>query len=138
MNYGITSEKQLQEIEQALSSGLIDNGVSCALVIDTAGNTVAERSDGRNRYDTYAFAALAAGNFATVDSMAKLVGEQEFAQLFHKGENVSIFFSRINEDLLLISIFGSEVTLGFLRLKIAELRQQINAICQTAEAVAAP
>ncbi|MEW6429158.1 MAG: roadblock/LC7 domain-containing protein [Thermodesulfobacteriota bacterium] len=136
MNCGINSEKQLQEIEQVLTGALIDNGVACALLIDTAGNTVAERSDGKNRYDTYAFAALAAGNFATVDSMAKLVGEREFAQLFHKGENVSIFFSKVNDDLLLITIFGSEVTLGFLRLKIAELRQQINSICQVVEAVA--
>jgi len=130
MNHGISTEKQLREIEKALQEGLIANGVSCAMLIDSAGNTIAQKSVGDVTYDTYAFAALAAGNYATVDSLARLVGEEEFDQLYHRGEKTSIHFGKISNELLLITIFDREVSLGFLRLKVTELRETINRICQ--------
>ena len=106
MNYGIVSEHQLEEIERAIQEELIANGVACAMLIDTAGNTIAKCDNGKSSYDTYAFAALAAGNFAAMDSMASLVGEQEFSLLYHKGENESIHFSKVDDELILVSIFG--------------------------------
>jgi len=63
-----------------------------------------------------------------VDAMAKLVGEEEFSLHFHRGESESIHFSRINEDLLLITIFGNDVSLGFLRLKTVEVIEGIREI----------
>lgn len=131
MNHGIANQQQLIDIEETLQQELIANGVQCALLIDTAGNTIAERNDGKNKYDTYAFAALAAGNYATVDSMAKLVGETDFAQLYHKGEKVSIHFSKMTEDILLITIFDNELALGFLRLQVGETREKLQKICNT-------
>ena len=131
MNHGIESQQQLIDIESALQQQLIDNGVLCALLIDTAGNTVAEQNNGKSQYDTYAFAALAAGNYATVDSMAKLVGEADFAQLYHKGEKVSIHFSKMSDELLLITIFDNNLALGFLRLQVGELREKLQQICNS-------
>ena len=131
MNHGIDSQQQLIDIESALQQELIANGVLCALLIDTAGNTIAEQSNGKSQYDTYAFAALAAGNYATVDSMAKLVGETDFAQLYHKGEKVSIHFSKMSGELLLITIFDNDLALGFLRLQVGELREKLQKICST-------
>ena len=81
-----------------------------------------------NKYDVYSFAALAAGNFATVDAMAKLVGEQEFSLLFHKGQDSNIHFSKIDDELLLISMFGKEISLGFLRLNVVDAIERIRGI----------
>ena len=69
---------------------------------------------------------LAAGNFATVDAMAKLVGEQEFSLLFHKGTDCNIHFSKIDDELLLITMFGKNISLGFLRLNVVETIEQIK------------
>ncbi|MCK5687368.1 roadblock/LC7 domain-containing protein, partial [bacterium] len=79
-------------------------------------------------YDVYSFAALAAGNFATVDAMAKLVGEAEFSLLFHKGQESNIHFSKIDDELLLISMFGKDISLGFLRLSVVEAIEQIRKV----------
>jgi len=132
MNHGIVNQQQLLDIEEALQQELIVNGVSCAILIDTAGNTIADRNDGKKEYDIYAFAALAAGNYATVDSMAQLLGEDDFAQLFHKGVKMSIHFSRMDGELLLISIFDNDLALGYLRLRVEELRQRLRSICEEA------
>jgi len=121
-------EKQFEIIENILSKELIDVGVRSLLLIDLAGNILISLDDGKARYDVYSLAALAAGNFGAVCEIAKIIGETDFSLLFHKGEKESLHFSRIEDNLLLITIFGKEVSLGFLRLKVAEAIKKINAL----------
>jgi len=118
----------LETIDVVLKEDLLSIGVHCAIIIDVAGNTIAQLDNGRCSFDVVSFAALAAGNFAAVDAMAKLVGEQQFSLHFHRGENESIHFSKVNEDILLICIFGQDVSLGFLRLKTTEVIDKIRLI----------
>jgi predicted regulator of Ras-like GTPase activity (Roadblock/LC7/MglB family) len=61
-----------------------------------------------------------------VNAMAKIIGEEDFSLLFHKGDKESINFSKVNDDLLLLTIFGKEISLGFLRLKVAEAIRKIQ------------
>jgi len=128
MNYGIVSQEQLEQIDEVLSEKLIKLGVDCVIIIDMAGNIITVKDNRENKYDVYSFAALAAGNFATVDAMAKLVGEQEFSLLFHKGQDSNIHFSKIDDELLLISMFGKEISLGFLRLNVVGAIEKIREI----------
>ena len=120
-------EHQFELIERILSDELMSLGLSCVLLIDLAGNILVNLDDGKTNHDIYALAALAAGNFGAVSEMARLIGEEDFSLLFHKGEKESIHFSKVNEDLLLLSIFGKDVSLGFLRLKVAEAIRKIRA-----------
>jgi len=129
MNYGIDNQEQLEEIENILQNELISSGVGCTILIDTAGNTIANANNGKFKYDTAAFAALAAGNYASVDAMAQLINEDEFSLLFHKGETNSIQFCKVNENFLLVNIFGKEISLGFLRLKVVEAVEKIKSVC---------
>jgi predicted regulator of Ras-like GTPase activity (Roadblock/LC7/MglB family) len=126
MNYGVVSQEQLEKIDEILSEQLIKIGVDCVIIIDMAGNIITAKDNGASRYDVYSFAALAAGNFATVDAMAKLVGEQEFSLLFHKGTDCNIHFSKVDEELLLITMFGKHISLGFLRLNVVKALEQIR------------
>lgn len=126
MNYGVVSQEQLEKIDEILSEQLIKIGVDCVIIIDMAGNIITAKDNGATKYDVYSFAALAAGNFATVDAMAKLVGEQEFSLLFHKGTDCNIHFSKIDEELLLITMFGKHISLGFLRLNVVKALEQIR------------
>jgi predicted regulator of Ras-like GTPase activity (Roadblock/LC7/MglB family) len=120
------SQKQLDGIEEILQEDLIQLGVHCVVLIDMAGNIIANLDNGEMEHDIYSLAALAAGNFGAVSTMAKIIGEDEFSLLFHKGEKESIHFSKVTSDFLLVSIFGKDVSLGFLRLKVAEAIEKIN------------
>jgi predicted regulator of Ras-like GTPase activity (Roadblock/LC7/MglB family) len=133
MNYGIVSQEQLEQIEEILSQKLVKLGVDCAIIIDMAGNIITVKDNQKSKYDIYSFAALAAGNFATVDAMAKLVGESEFSLLFHKGQDTNIHFSKIDDELLLISMFGRDISLGFLRLNVVDAIDQIRKVWEKNE-----
>jgi predicted regulator of Ras-like GTPase activity (Roadblock/LC7/MglB family) len=127
MEYAL-GQDQLDKIEQILLTDLIASGVHCVLLIDFAGNIIAQGDNGRSRIDVYSLAALSAANFGAVEAMAKIVGQEEFALLFHKGETGSLYFSKVNDELLVISVFGKEIVLGLLRMKVADAISKIQQI----------
>ncbi len=122
------NESQLKAIDKVICTDLIEAGIDYVIFMDMAGNTIAKHDNGKNRLDSVAFAALAAGNFAAVDAMAKLVGESEFSLLFHKGEKSSIHFNKVDDDTILITMFTKNISLGLVRLKVSEAIKQINKI----------
>jgi predicted regulator of Ras-like GTPase activity (Roadblock/LC7/MglB family) len=119
-------EKQFELIERILDETLINLGVHIVVLIDLAGNIIVNLDDGKTKHDVYSLAALAAGNYGAVSAMAEIVGEKEFSLLFHKGEKESIHFSRVGENLLLVIVFGEDISLGFLRLKVTETTIKIQ------------
>ena len=130
MEYAL-GQDQLDKIEQVLLTDLIASGVHCVLLIDFAGNIIAQGDNGRSRIDVYSLAALSAANFGAVEAMAKIVGQEEFALLFHKGETGSLYFSKVNDELLIIAVFGKEIILGLLRMKVADAILKIQQIWKT-------
>ncbi len=131
MKHNILTEQQLDAIDEILQQKLIQAGVRNVMLIDMAGNTISEQNNGKFKLDTISFAALAAGNFAAVEAMAKLVGESEFSLLFHKGETASVHFSKINNDFLLITMFQKDLSLGIIRLKVTDTIKALNKILYT-------
>lgn len=127
MEYAL-GQDQLEIIERILLSDLVDSGVHCVLLIDFAGNVIAKGDNGLSRIDVYSLAALSAANFGAVEAMAKIVGQEEFALLFHKGETESLYFSKVNDELLIITVFGKKISLGLLRMKVADIIDKIRRI----------
>jgi len=120
------TKEQIEGIENILQEELIDLGVQSVILMDLAGNVIVNLDNGESGHDVFSLAALAAGNYGAVSAMANIIGEQEFSLLFHKGEEESIHFSKVVEDLLLLTIFNKNVSLGFLRLKVAEAIKRIQ------------
>ena len=127
MAYALGAE-QLDKIENILRKDLMELNVHCIVLIDMAGNTIVELNNGKTEYDVYSLAALAAGNFGAVSAMAQMIGEEEFSLLFHKGKKANIYFSKVLTDFLLITIFGQDLSLGFLRLKVGKSTEKIGRI----------
>ncbi len=124
------SKKQLEFIEDVLTEELLSIGVQLVVLIDLAGNVIVNLDNGRCHHDVYSLAALAAANFGAVSAMANIIGEEEFSLLFHKGETDSIHFSKIGDNMLLLTIFGKDVSLGFLRLKDHEVNERIQSLLE--------
>jgi len=127
----VLGQKELDTIEDILRGDLIEVGVHSVILTDMAGNIVAGLDNGEMKHDIYSLGALAAGNFGAVSAMAKIIGEEEFPLLFHKGEMRNIQFSKVTAEFLLVTIFGKEISLGFLRLKVAESIDKIEKILRT-------
>jgi len=116
----------LEETRIQIENTLIKAGVNTVLLIDEAGNIVVACGHKTDNLDTISLAALAAANFGATSQIAKLIGEDDFALLFHKGEKDSIHVARIGTDLILVTIFGDNVSLGLIRLRVAQLAKSIE------------
>jgi len=127
LDHALGSE-QLDKIDNILQTDLMALSVHCVVLLDMAGNIIADLDNGKAKFDVYSLAALAAGNFGAVSTMAQMIGEEEILLLFHKGKKENIYFSKILTDFLLITIFGHDLSLGFIRLKVAEASEKIEKI----------
>lgn len=127
----ILGEKQLDQIYEIMKDNLIGIGVRSSLLIDTAGNIIASIDNGSSSIDLYSLAALAAANFGAMSSMAQIVGDDGFSLLFHKGQKENIYFTKIGEDFIWINIFSNKISLGYLRLKMTEIKKDVLSILRS-------
>lgn len=118
----VVSVEVLDEIRDHLSQMAGTQGVSSVMIIDGAGTLIVHVGD-RVDLDAISLAAVSAANFAATEKIARLIGERDFVLLFYKGHNESFHFCRIGEDYIIVTIFDNSLSLGLLRLKIAELAQ---------------
>ncbi len=121
----VLSTEILEQIRGLIDEQLISIGVHTVLLIDDAGNIIANCGTSESQFDYTALAALAAANFGATSQIAKLIGEEDFTLLFHKGKKDSIHFTRVGEHLILVTIFGENISLGAVRLRIGQLVTEI-------------
>jgi len=123
----ILTPEKVSKLERLLQDYLISIGVNLALLIDEAGNILV--SVGQNEdVDVTSLAALAAANFGATNQIAKLLGEDDFSILYHKGKKDNIHLSKIGEDIILVTVFTDEVPLGLVRLKAGQVAKEIQTL----------
>ena len=119
----ILSEEAVRRISRTLDDDLLKAGASCALLVDRSGYLIANR--GEANLDVVALAALSAANYGVTEEIARLVGENNFSLLFHKGKNENIHYTKVGEDFFLITLFARDVSLGLMRLKTAKVKNHL-------------
>jgi len=120
----VLSKEAINSIIAILDEDLLRAGADCVLLVDRSGNLIVNRGDPAN-LDVVALAALSAANFGATAEIAKLIGEDDFTLLFHKGKNENIHFTKVGRGFILITLFGKDVSLGVIRLKTAKVTEDL-------------
>ncbi len=119
----VTGEK-IEKLKRILDNHLTSIGVSLAILIDEAGNEIV--STGKiDQIDTTSLAALAAANFGATAQIAKLIGEEDFSILYHKGKKDNIHITKIGLNFILVTVFTDKIPLGLVRLRVKQLKQEL-------------
>lgn len=121
----VVSVDVLDDVRGYLAKEVMTEGISSILVIDNAGTLIVNIGS-RIDLDAISLAAVAAANFAATEQIARLIGERDFLLLFYKGHTESFHFSRVGTDYIIVTIFNNSLSLGLLRLKIAEVAQVLE------------
>jgi predicted regulator of Ras-like GTPase activity (Roadblock/LC7/MglB family) len=123
----IIHEGDAEKINEVLTTFLGESGATEALLIDRSGQLLA--ATGANRaLDTVSISALAAGAFSSTGALAQLLGETEFTVLFHQGNKESMHVSTVDDQAILLAIFGERTTVGMVRLFAKEAATAIGQI----------
>lgn len=121
----VVSVDVLDDVRNYLAKEAMTEGISSLLVIDNAGTLIVNIGSNID-LDAISLAAVAAANFAATEQIARLIGEADFVLLFYKGHKESFHFSRVGSEYIIVTIFNNSLSLGLLRLKMAEVAQVLE------------
>ena len=110
-------EEDFKTITEMMTGLLRETNVRSLLLVDRTGQIVANVGEAP-QFDTQAFASLTAADFSANDQLAKMIGEHEFASLFHQGEKESMYLADVARRVILVALFDNRTTLGLVRLKV--------------------
>jgi predicted regulator of Ras-like GTPase activity (Roadblock/LC7/MglB family) len=131
------TEHDARAVTASLQCLLRESHARCALLVDRAGQLVVTVGEAPTHagFDPTAFASLTAADFSANDQLARLLGERDFATLFHQGERESMFLADVARRVILVVLFDTRTTLGLVRLK---LRAAVDELTAHFEAMFAP
>lgn len=120
-------ERVYNVLEEDLRSFLSNSEASAVMLCDRGGNvlvhsgdTVVESAD--------LISALVAGAFAATKQLAAVLGEDEFAAIFHQGKNTSIFISAVGDEVLLLALFDNNTTAGLVKMYAVNAINKIRGV----------
>jgi len=120
-------EEDSKAITDLMTGLLRETNVRSLLLVDRAGQIVANVGEAP-QFDTQAFASLTAADFSANDQLAKMIGEHEFASLFHQGEKESMYLADVARRVILVALFDSRTTLGLVRLKVKSAVEELTRV----------
>lgn len=89
-------EQDYHRITEHLNDLLRESNARCAMLVDRTGQLLASAGE-QLQFDPTAFASLTAADFSANDQLAKMIGEPEFASLFHQGEKESMYLALMEQ-----------------------------------------
>jgi predicted regulator of Ras-like GTPase activity (Roadblock/LC7/MglB family) len=104
------NENDYRKILEHLNALLRESSARCALLVDRA------------------VASLTAADFSANDQLAKMIGEPEFASLFHQGEKESMYLADVARRVILVVLFDEQTTVGMVRLKVKQTVADLGAV----------
>lgn len=117
---GFLGADDVRRFEELLDELVRDAQAGASLLVDRAGRLLAGAGD-IGGLDQTTFASLASADFAASNQLATLLGEDEFASVYHHGEARSMFLVDIGGTAILAVLFDTRTTLGMIRFKTRSL-----------------
>ena len=126
MNIVIT-KRDLEEINLCLNKVVSSSFAHSVLLIARSGQLITYQGNTLD-IDVSALSALTAANFGATAEIARLLDEDEFTLLFHKGKTENVYFSSVGDHVIMVTLFDDKASLGLIRLKINQIIDELSEI----------
>jgi predicted regulator of Ras-like GTPase activity (Roadblock/LC7/MglB family) len=123
------SVEDVAQIDAALSEYLEKSEAELAVVLDRGGNIVSQQGE-LDSSNLAIVAALAAGSFAATKELAARIGEPEFNALYHQGKGSHVFMNAVDENNILLTVFGEKTTVGLIRFYSVSCARKLQQILE--------
>ncbi|MEP6809197.1 MAG: roadblock/LC7 domain-containing protein [Chthoniobacterales bacterium] len=117
--------EDVASLDGVLADFLEKSEAKLTVVIDRGGNVISQYGD-ITVMDVTIIAALAAGSFAATAELARRIGEVEFNALYHQGNGNHIFMNSVDEETIMITVFGHRTTVGLVRFYSTSAAQSVG------------
>lgn len=104
-------EEDIAALDVSLRDLLRRTEADTALIIDRGGFLITQQGQ-FEQLDTTTLAALSSASFAATQTIAGLIGEQDFSSVYQQGEKSSILVINVDEYSLLVIVFPASISVG--------------------------
>ena len=122
-------EEDYWAINNALEALVQSSQAKHVLLVDRAGQMIAQ-TGADPEFDTQSFASLCAADFEANYALAKLIGEDDFSNLYHQGARDSMYLGKIAKGVVLAVVFNKSTTLGLVRLRVRKAVEELDVIIE--------
>ena len=123
----VLHDQEFNELVQAARTLCETASARAVFMVDKDGQLLATAGDDQ-ALDALSIASLTAGNVAATDGLARLLGENEFGELYHQGESDHIHISSAGQRILMVVIFDNRSSLGLVRLRVQQAAGRVRDI----------
>ncbi len=104
-------EEDIAALDVSLRDLLRKTEADTALIIDRGGFLITQEGQFED-LDTTTLAALSSASFAATQTIAGLIGEQDFSSVYQQGEKSSMLVINVDEYSLLVIVFPASISVG--------------------------
>lgn len=135
MSIQALTPEQNDDMDHILQSILDECKASAIAVCGLDGNILSERTgvSSVKGFSLTNIAALAIGSFAATKALANVIGESSFKSVFQKGRKSGILIYELNDDFLILMLFGEKTTEGLARLYLKKITPKLETLLDDAE-----
>lgn len=128
--------EEIDKFNELLTDFLDSTQAKAALIVDVEGHLVTKMGYTKS-FDTESLSALIAGSFASTKQVAKILGEEEFNEIYHQGKNDSIYIIVVRDRSMVVVIFDDRTTIGMVKFYAENLSRDLGAVIDEAAEKAA-
>ena len=112
-------------IDKVLTDLVKKSEALLTMVVEKAGYLIQQHGNAE-ALDTTTLATLGSNAYNATQFMAQLVNEHNFTSMYQQGETYSTLILNIDENCILVLIFGTDQTVGSMKYYAAPAVKQIN------------
>ena len=118
-------EEDMHFFDKVLSDLVKKSEAMLTMVVEKAGYLIHQHGNAA-ALDTTTLATLGSNAYNATQFMAQLVNEHNFTSMYQQGETYSTLILNIDENCILVLIFGTDQTVGSMKYYAAPAVKQIN------------
>ena len=108
------NEEDMQYIDKVLGDLVRKSEALLAMLVEKAGYLIQQHGNAE-ALDTTTLATLGSNAYNATHFMAQLVNEHNFTSMYQQGETFSTLILNIDENCILVLIFGTDQTVGSMK-----------------------
>ena len=119
------NQEDLVHFDTVLNELLGKSEANIALIVEKAGYLI-HQCGSQKAVDTTTFATLGSNAYNAVHFMAQLVNEHNFASMYQQGQAYSTLILNVDQNCILVVIFGTQQTVGSMKYYAVPVVKQIG------------
>ena len=127
------TDEDMQFFDKVLGDLITKSEATMVMIVEKAGYLIHQVGDA-SALDTTTLATLGSNAFNATHFMAQMLNEHNFSTMYQQGEASSTLILNIDENCVLVLVFGTQQTVGSMKYYAAPVVKQLTQQLCTASA----